>query len=105
MTTLFNYYVGFAVLIQICIGLMWQGFVRGEATEVASVSRFQKLSQVNYETVPASSKRDPPLSRGKPISDTGCAFVTGDLRKEQTGMQQLGKRSEKMIREPALQSV
>lgn len=101
MTALFNYYVGFAVLIQICIGFMWQGFVRGEAAEVASVRRFQKLPQVSYETVPASSKRDPPLSRGKPISDTGCAFVTEDLRKEKTAVQ-LGKRSEKMIREPAL---
>ena len=64
-----------------CIGFMWQGFDSGGHAEVASVRRQQGLPPCQTESVPASSKMDPPLAKAEPISDAGGTSVITYLRK------------------------
>lgn len=67
--------------LDVCIGFMWQGFFCGGYAEVASVRRHQRLPPCQTESVPASSKIDPPLAKAETISDAGGTSVTTHLRK------------------------
>jgi len=81
-----------------CCGFAWQGFGFRGSTGVASVRSCQKLSPYLIEPVPAGSKMDLLLAKGKPISDSGSTSGITYLRRAKKSAvgQQLRQRSETM---------
>jgi len=63
------------------MGLHGKVLVVGGAIRVASVRSCQKLPLCLIKPVPAGSKRDPPLAKAEPISNSGSASVRTYLRR------------------------
>jgi len=63
------------VLMEMCIGFVWQGFDSGGATGMAFVRSCWKLTPCLMEPVPPGPKTDLLLAKAKPISNCGSTSV------------------------------
>ncbi|KAF4788872.1 hypothetical protein TURU_156874 [Turdus rufiventris] len=79
-------------------GFSWQGFGRkGGAIGMASIRSCQKLPQCPAEPTPASSKTDPQLAKGKPITNSGGISGTTYIRRRRGVYKSLAKIGHKVI--------
>lgn len=82
-----------------------KSLVASGAAGLASMRRHKKLPPCQTETVPASSKRDPPLAKAEPVSKAGRTFVIMYVRKgeNKTLLYSCERQEWENVREAALE--